>query len=271
MRIVAVVGALLVLWAGVLEPRHLVVRERTLAPPGWPPALDGLRIALVGDLHVGAPPMDRGQLRRVVDRTTRQRADLILFLGDLMDTKSLFRRSIRPELVVPELRLLDAPAGVYGVLGNHDHWFGARRVERALEDGGVDVLTNEARRLRVRGAPLWILGVDDDFTGHAELQRTLDDAPGVPKLLFTHSPDVFPAVPASVSLTVAAHTHGGQVRVPFAGPLFVPSRYGTRYARGHFVEGGRHLWVTSGVGNSMVPVRFGVPPEIVVLTLRAPR
>ncbi|HJL30368.1 MAG TPA: hypothetical protein RMI62_14925, partial [Polyangiaceae bacterium LLY-WYZ-15_(1-7)] len=119
--------------------------------------------------------------------------------------------------------------------------------------------------------PLWILGVDDDFTGHAELQRTLDDAPGVPKLLFTHSPDVFPAVPASVSLTVAAHTHGGQVRVPFAGPLFVPSRYGTRYARGHFVEGGRHLWVTSGVGNSMVPVRFGVPPEIVVLTLRAPR
>jgi predicted MPP superfamily phosphohydrolase len=87
-------------------------------------------------------------------------------------------------------------------------------------------------------------------------------------ILLTHSPDVFPHVPARVSLTLAAHTHGGQVRLPPFPPPLVPSRYGARYAAGHIVEGGRHLFVTTGVGMSILPVRFAVPPEVVVLTLR---
>jgi predicted MPP superfamily phosphohydrolase len=100
------------------------------------------------------------------------------------------------------------------------------------------------------------------------LLRSLEGSVG-PRLVVTHTADLFVDVPDDVSLTVAAHTHGGQVRLPIVGALFVPSRFGTRFVRGHYVEGGRHLWVTSGVGNSMVPVRFGVPPELVVLTLRS--
>ncbi len=257
------------LWSVWFEPRHLVVRERTLRLPGWTSA--PLRVAMIGDLHVGAPPMDRARLRHTLERVNRTEPDLILFLGDLMDTKSLFRADYNPVRIGEDLQVLHAPLGVHAVLGNHDHWYGANRVHDALVLGGASVWSNEATRLRSED-PFWLLGVDDEFTGHAELEPGLErirqGPDGWPVLLATHTPDLFTRVPDRVALTVAAHTHGGQVRLPLAGPLFVPSRYGARFAHGHIVEQGRHLWVTSGVGNSMVPVRFGVPPEIVVLTLR---
>jgi len=255
------------LWAAVIEPRYLVVRERTLRLPHWPEALSGMRVALVGDLHVGAMPMDRPRLREVLRRTTATRPDLILFLGDLVDTKSVLRRRIPPEALRDDLPILEAPLGVYGVLGNHDWWFGGPRVRRGLEAGGVEVLENDALPLTFRGERFWLLGVGDDFTDHDDLRRTLDAAGPGPRLIMTHSPDLFPLVPEDVSLTVAAHTHGGQVRIPFYGPAMVPSKYGSRYAWGHFEEEGRQLWVTSGVGTSLMPVRFGVPPEVVVLRL----
>jgi predicted MPP superfamily phosphohydrolase len=94
-----------------------------------------------------------------------------------------------------------------------------------------------------------------------------DDAP---VLLLSHDPDVFPRVPARVSLTLSGHTHGGQVGVPLVRRPFVPSHYGERYVYGHVVEDDRHLWVSSGVGTSGMPVRFLRPPEVVILTLRAP-
>ncbi len=259
---------MLALWAVVIEPRHLVVRERELVLPGWPASLDGLRVGLVGDLHVGAPPMDRARTRRVLERLASQEADLLLFLGDLVDTKSLFRTEPSLAHLSEDLRVLRAPLGAYAVLGNHDHWFGARRVRDCLERAGLPVLSNELRRVPFRDAAFDLVGVDDAFTGHADLLRGLEGSVG-PRLVVTHTADLFVDVPNDVSLTVAAHTHGGQVRLPIVGALFVPSRFGTRFVRGHYVEGGRHLWVTSGVGNSMVPVRFGVPPELVVLTLRS--
>jgi predicted MPP superfamily phosphohydrolase len=90
---------------------------------------------------------------------------------------------------------------------------------------------------------------------------------GAPVLVFTHNPDIFVDIPPRVSLTLAGHTHGGQVYIPFIGRPIVPSHYGERFAIGHVVEGGRHLFVTPGLGTSIIPVRFLVPPEISVLTL----
>ena len=92
-----------------------------------------------------------------------------------------------------------------------------------------------------------------------------DDA--APIVLLTHNPDVFPDVHARVALTLAGHTHGGQVRLPIVGTPIVPSRFGARYASGHVVEGGRHLYVATGTGTSILPVRFRVPPSVVVLTV----
>ena len=88
-----------------------------------------------------------------------------------------------------------------------------------------------------------------------------------PVLLLVHEPDIFPHVPDRVALTLAGHTHGGQIRLPLIWPLFVPSKYGARYAYGHVVEDGRHLIVSGGLGTSIIPARLGVPPEIVHITL----
>ncbi len=119
------------------------------------------------------------------------------------------------------------------------------------------------------GAALWLAGIADLWTRTPDIDKALamvvDDGP---VLMFTHNPDLFPRVPARVALTLAGHPHGGQVDLPLLGRLVVPSEFGARYADGHVVEEGRHLFVSSGVGTSILPVRFRVPPEVVVLTLR---
>jgi predicted MPP superfamily phosphohydrolase len=118
------------------------------------------------------------------------------------------------------------------------------------------------------GAELWIAGISDLWTGHpdiaAALAKVSDDAPVI---ALTHNPDIFPDIPARVALTLAGHTHGGQVVLPFIGRPFIHSPFGARYTHGLVVEGTRDLFVTTGIGTSIVPVRFGVPPEIAVLTL----
>ena len=105
----------------------------------------------------------------------------------------------------------------------------------------------------------------------AHVGRALSRVPeGEAVLLLSHDPDVFPSVPARVAVTLAGHTHGGQVGIPYLRRPFVPSRYGERYVHGHVVEDGRHLYVSSGLGTSGIPVRLLRPPEVVILTLRAP-
>jgi uncharacterized protein len=162
-----------------------------------------------------------------------------------------------------------APAGVVAVLGNHDGWFDHDRVRQAVETIGIRVVEDTATRLNTPAGLLWVAGISDLWTGRHDLSAALaavtDD--GIPVLLLTHNPDVFPLVPDRVTLTLAGHTHGGQVRLPFAGALVVPSRFGQRFAAGHVVEGGRHLFVATGVGTSILPVRFRVPPAVTLLTL----
>jgi predicted MPP superfamily phosphohydrolase len=149
-------------------------------------------------------------------------------------------------------------------------WFDHDRVRQAVEAIGIHVVEDTAIRLNTPIGPLWVAGISDLWTGRHDLTAALaavvDD--GAPVLLLTHNPDVFPAVPARVTLTLAGHTHGGQVRLPFAGALIVPSRFGQRFAAGHVVEGGRHLFVATGIGTSILPVRFRVPPAVTFLTVR---
>jgi len=155
------------------------------------------------------------------------------------------------------------------VLGNHDWWNDGYRVRRALREHGITVLENEALALERGGQRFFVVGLADALTRQIRLDEALAAVPeGAPFVVLAHEPDIFPEVPERAALTLAGHTHGGQVRLPLLGRLVVPSRYGQRYAAGHVVEGQRHLFVTSGVGTSIFPVRFGVPPEIALLTLR---
>jgi hypothetical protein len=228
-----------------------------------------LRVAVLTDLHVGSPFDGIAKLRTIVDRTNAAEPDLICILGDLVIQGVVGGHFVAPEEIAAELRRLRAPVGVVAVLGNHDGWFNHDRVAAALTANGVRMLEDTAAKFDTPAGPVWIAGISDLWTGRHDIAAALaqveDD--GAPVLLLSHSPDVFPLVPGRVSLTLAGHTHGGQVRLPFVGAPVVPSQFGQRYAAGEVIEGDRRLFVATGLGTSILPVRFRVPPAVTILTL----
>jgi predicted MPP superfamily phosphohydrolase len=262
--------AVLGLWTFWLEPASLRVVEHRLEADDWPRAIAGLRIAVLADLHVGSPWNGLDKLHRIVAETNATRPELVLLVGDYVIRNVLGGTFIPPTDIAPVLDGLDAPLGVFAVLGNHDWYYGAPRSAGALHAAGIRTLDDDAVAIDGPHGRFWLVGVSDFWEGPHDVQGALshvtDDAPVI---LFTHNPDVFPHVPARVALTIAGHTHGGQVAFPFFGRPIVPSRYGQTYAIGHVVEDGRHLFVSSGIGTSIIPVRFRVPPEISVVTLEA--
>lgn len=264
----ALAGLALALWGFVWEPDRVVVRRETLRLGSRGTGLAGLRIAAVADVHAGAPHIKEDKLGLLVETINEARPDLVVLLGDFVIQGVRGGEFMEPEVIAAHLRGLRAPLGAYAVLGNHDWWFDGARVTQALTDAGVRVLENDVARIEQGGRTLWLAGLADLWTRRPDIEGTLrkvtDDAPVV---ALTHNPDLFPEVPARVALTLAGHTHGGQVNLPLVGRPVVPSRYGQRYAQGHVAEGGRDLYVSSGVGTSIIPVRFRVPPEVVILTL----
>jgi len=249
-------------WAFVVEPSMLVVRRVTIEIPQWRGA--PLTLAVASDLHVGSPWCRIGKLRRVVRALNDAHADAVILLGDYVVQDVIGGTFIPPERIAAELRALRGP--VLAVIGNHDDWYDGAAVTAALQRAGITVLRDESVD---RGAYV-VAGITDAWTGRHDIARALAGVRAdAPVILLTHNPDVFPQVPPRVALTLAGHTHGGQVNLPLLGRLIVPSRYGSRYAAGHVVEDGRHLFVTTGVGTSIIPVRFRVRPEVVILTIRS--
>jgi uncharacterized protein len=261
---------LLQVWGCLIEPNRLVVREQTIEIDDWPAEFNGLRIALLSDIHTDHMFVSARKVAHVVDRVNGLRPELILLLGDYTKGMHDEDEGAPPEQTAALLRRLTAPLGVFSVLGNHDWWYDGERVRRALEHHGIRVLENDATELRWRDRPLWLAGLSDHWTDTPLIPQTLARVPaGQPVIVMTHSPDVFPDIPDAVRLVVAGHTHGGQVAVPFLGSPFAGSSLSRRYRRGHFSDNERHLYVTSGLGTSLVPARLGVPPEIVVLTIQS--
>lgn len=273
------------------------VTHYRLLPPGWPAELN-LRLAVLADLHACEPWMSLERLEGIVAQTNALGADAILLLGDYVVGHRLGKISapISAGGWATVLSRLKAPLGVHAVLGNHDWWdeidvqrrrAGPTRAGLALQAVGIPVYENNVLRLAKDGRHFWLAGLGDQWAfwpregdydeflkggkiayhGVDDLAGTLaqviDDAPIV---LMVHEPDIFPKVPARVSLTLAGHTHGGQVRILGYAPI-VPSQFGSRYAYGHKIEDGRHMIVSGGLGCSSLPVRLGSPPEIVVVDL----
>jgi predicted MPP superfamily phosphohydrolase len=179
---------------------------------------------------------------------------------------------LAPELIARELAALRAPLGRYAVLGNHDWHRAPDRMWTALETAGIVVLENRAVPVDAPGGRLWVAGLADMRHRRPDVARTLRDVPDDPEqpvLLLSHDPDMHPAVPARVALTLAGHVHGGQVAIPVLRRPAIPSSHGERYARRHHDDGGRRLYVSSGLGTSGLPVRLLAPPEVVLLELRS--
>ena len=254
----------------------IAITRHALTPPGWPAGLR-LRIAVLADLHAGAPLMTLARVAGIVAATNALEADLIVLLGDYGPVSLLVRHPYAPAEVTAILGGLRAPLGVFAIAGNHDWWeddaamarrSGRPEWMRAMASHGLTPLQNEVRRFP---QGFWLAGIDsqvafrnggaDDLPG--TLARITDDAPVI---LLAHEPDIFARMPGRVALTLCGHTHGGQVRLFGYSPR-VPSRYGNRYAYGRVTEHGREMIVSGGLGTTKIPVRFGMPPEIVEVTL----
>jgi hypothetical protein len=260
--------AFLAVWAFVIEPSRLVLRETLITSPSWPAGLKGLRIAVISDLHAGSPYITLEKIRLIVEMTNAARPDLILLPGDFVIQGVPGGRFMEPEVIASALKGLRARSGVFATLGNHDWWYNGERVKRCLENAGITVLENDAAMIERDGAAIWIAGIGDKWEGKPDIASALAKVNnGAPIIALTHNPDIFPSIPARVALTIAGHTHGGQVALPIIGRPIVPSVFGQRYAAGHIVEGSKHLFVSSGIGTSILPVRFRVPPEIPLLTI----
>jgi uncharacterized protein len=260
------------LWAFWLEPASLHNRDYEVSLPSWPAACDGIRVAVLADLHVGSPYNGLDKLARIVDTTLAAKPDLILLAGDYVIDGVIGGKFVAPKTMTESLHRLAAPLGVFAILGNHDRWNNTRQVEieNTLETAGITILEDAAVAVVSRQCRFSLVGLSDFWTGPRKYGSVLAKLPrGAPIVAFTHNPDIFPLLPESVNLTFAGHTHGGQVYIPILGRLIVPSRYGQLYAAGHIMKDGRHLFVSPGLGTSILPVRFLVPPEVSVVTIRS--
>ena len=285
---VLLVGLLCLAYSFFIEPNRLVVTESVIKIKDWDSAFDGLKIAMISDIHGGSNGASAEQIRRVVETTNAQNPDVIVLLGDYVSQGQTRRPSPRRPLRMPinevadNLAGLKAKYGVFAVLGNHDGWYGDDQIATELTRLGYRVLQNEIAVIQQNGKSLRLLGLKDhlqldswrqfDMTVRSVVNSYPKDGQIV---VLEHSPDIlyilnyWKHLNPDLKLMLAGHTHGGQVWLPIVGPPLVPSSVGQRYAQGHVEEEGVHMFVTSGVGTSLLPFRFMVPPEIALVTIKA--
>jgi predicted MPP superfamily phosphohydrolase len=268
----------------LLRPR---VARYDLRMNQWPRDLD-LTIAVLADIHACAPWMTAKRISAIVEQTNALGADVIVLLGDYVASLRYVTGHVHASEWSKALSGLKAQLGVHAILGNHDWWsdklvqrsgHGLPVSRRALEDVGIPVYDNDAVRLTKGKEPFWLAGLGDQLAylpshrlrpmrriGVDNLAGTLAKVTdAAPVILLAHEPDIMVSVPERVALMLSGHTHGGQVRL-FGWSPVVPSRYGNKYIYGHVREQ-CDLIVSGGLGCSIVPFRFGVPPEIVMVRL----
>jgi predicted MPP superfamily phosphohydrolase len=242
-----------------------LVRKADVMVSNWPEGQVELKLLLVSDIHVAGPDMPPERLKGIVEQINALEPDIVTFAGDFVsDKRTATKRYSANEALAP-LKSLRAEQGVFAVLGNHDHWRNSAAIGKILIEVGITVLTNEA----VQAGPLILGGIDDDFTDRADVPVTLskmEKLSGFPVYL-SHSPDIVPDLPAKASLILAGHTHCGQIVLPFIGAIATMSEYGERFACGNIEEGEKIIFVSAGLGTSILPLRLGAVPDMWLISL----
>jgi predicted MPP superfamily phosphohydrolase len=261
-------AGLVVCGYGVLvRRRRFHVRRVEIAVPGLDPSLDGLRIAHLSDLHIGnLTPRAWGE--RWVRAANAESPDVAVVTGDMVTSGTAFHEDI-----AAVIGGLSAEHGVFVTMGNHDYFGEGEPLVSLLGARGVRVMRNDGVVLEPRGegARLFLAGIDDTWTKRDDLARALAARPaGVPTVLLAHDPERFrDAAEEGVELTLSGHTHGGQIAVPYLYRRLSLSHLSHHFHVGLYERGRSKLYVHPGLGTTGPPMRLGVAPAVVILTLRA--
>ncbi len=275
----AILIAVFLSYSYFIGSRLFVVVEETLAVPNWSPDLNGFRVVAITDIHAGSNYAPEERIRYMVEQTNAQNADIVVLLGDYV-SESKFDRNARSkpygtdrtELRMPVATIADilgglrAKYGVYAVIGNHDEYHNAPKITAEFERVGITVLENDVAEIAVNGEKINLWGIEDLWKNRKVPVEAFDAIADKKNIIaITHNPDSLLQLPDRVSLMFAGHSHGGQLNWPIFGPIAVFND--KRFMDGHSVVDGKHVYVTSGVGTSVIPFRFRVPPEIAVVTI----
>lgn len=272
LRWLAVLALLVLIGIGVLAKgywnatRDPVIRTASLSVKNWPAEEPPLKILLISDIHVAGPDMPPERVRHIVAELNNLKPDLVLIAGDLVSEKGVATHIYNAEEIIAPLSGLKSRLGTVVALGNHDHWFKSASLEAELKRYNIAVVKNDA----IERGPLVLGVIDDIHIGLHDIPATfaaMDRLPSKPRIVLAHSPDVVPEMPSAVAAVFAGHTHCGQVVFPLFGALTYVSDYGDRFACGAIDDNGQRVFVTAGLGTSVLPLRYGAMPDAWLVTL----
>ena len=247
------------IWAFFIEPNLLITKRLEIKDS----ALKGIRVAYLSDLHVCQDGKDYAL--NMVKKVNEQNPDIILLGGDYIVVQIYKNKSMKADEIVKILSGLRAKQGVFMVLGNHESMMKrAKSITQAIKNTDIKLLQNANVKLQIGDKNLYVVGIGDYSDRKDNITKAFEGVDSTPVIAFTHSPDVFPYIPDYVNMTFAGHTHGGQVYIPFYGPLEKPTHLLGKYIKGLYAEGKKKMFVSSGIGNSHYKIRLFNIPEIVI-------
>ncbi|HHY73935.1 MAG TPA: metallophosphoesterase [Bacillus bacterium] len=255
-------------YARYIEPKQLKITKHELQSTKIPASFDGMKIVLFSDIHLGFNYTVE-QFSDLINLINEMAADMILFTGDLMDAPNKFKEIGQ---VTQLLKELHAPLGKYSIYGNHDHGgYGSEIIKMIMKEADFELLINQHKKIYNKTNDyIYVCGLDDGLLGKPNPEKALQAVkPEIFSILLAHQPDLVETIQGfPVDVQLSGHSHGGQIQLPFFGPLFTPAG-ATSYVEGFYQVGSTQLYVNRGIGTTRIPFRFLCPPELTIFTLKA--